>query len=50
MTKNNTLLLAFRVGNEYNASTTGFKLIAGHTDSPHLKLAPISKIKSYGYE
>jgi len=34
------------VGKNFNPNDSGFKIIAGHTDSPVLKLAPVSKYKT----
>jgi aspartyl aminopeptidase len=44
-TRNNTSLIAFNLG-KFDSSKMGFKLIGAHTDSPNLRLNPISKIKS----
>jgi len=45
-TRNNTSLIAFTVGGKFDANNTGFKLIGTHTDSPNLRLTPISKLTS----
>lgn len=47
-TVNKTALVAFAVGPNYKPGN-GFKIIGGHTDSPNLKVKPISKRKSCGY-
>ena len=39
---NHSTLVAFTVGAKYTAGN-GFKIIGGHTDSPHLKVKPLSK-------
>ncbi len=36
----NTALVAFSVGPNYQAGNGGFKLICGHTDSPNLRVKP----------
>ncbi|EED94436.1 probable aspartyl aminopeptidase, partial [Thalassiosira pseudonana CCMP1335] len=41
-TINHSTLVAFTVGAKYKAGN-GFKIIGGHTDSPYLKVKPISK-------
>jgi len=41
-TSNHSTLVAFVVGAKFKAGN-GFKVIGGHTDSPHLKVKPISK-------
>jgi aspartyl aminopeptidase len=45
-TRNNTTLVAFTIGGKFDANNTGFKLIGTHTDSPNLRLTPISKMQS----
>ena len=42
-TKNESTIFAFKIGKNFDANNSGFKIIAGHTDSPVLKLAPMSK-------
>ncbi|KAL7472335.1 hypothetical protein ACHAXS_012671 [Conticribra weissflogii] len=41
-TVNHSTLVAFTVGAKFKAGN-GFKIIGGHTDSPHLKVKPFSK-------
>ncbi len=36
------------VGEKFDPNNTGFKVIGGHTDSPCLRLAPVSKLSSVG--
>ncbi len=44
-TRNNTTLVAFNVGESFTPENTGFKIVGCHTDSPCLRLAPVSKAK-----
>mmetsp|Transcript_9149 Transcript_9149/g.16065 ORF Transcript_9149/g.16065 Transcript_9149/m.16065 type:complete len:461 (+) Transcript_9149:302-1684(+) len=48
-TRNGSSLIAFTVGEKFDASTGGFKLVGAHTDSPALKVKPISKRSSVGF-
>lgn len=48
-TRNLTTIVAFTVGNAFNPNNTGFKIIGAHTDSPCLRLAPVSKLDSNGF-
>jgi aspartyl aminopeptidase len=41
-TRNYTTLVAFTVGADFDPNATGFKTIGTHTDSPCLKLNPVS--------
>ena len=47
-TRNETSLFAFCVGKEFQKGD-GFAIVAAHTDSPSLKLKPISKQESKGH-
>lgn len=47
-TRNETSLFAFSVGNQFQKGD-GFSIVAAHTDSPSLKLKPISKQESKGH-
>ena len=47
-TRNETSLFAFSVGEEYKKGE-GFAIVAAHTDSPSLKLKPISKQNNKGH-
>ena len=49
-TRNFTTIVAFTVGQKFNANQTGFNLIGAHTDSPCLKLNPVSKATNKGIE
>jgi aspartyl aminopeptidase len=49
-TRNYTTLIAFNVGSKFDANTTGFKVIGAHTDSPCLKINPVSKLTTKGIE
>ena len=48
ITRNESAVIAFAVGGQYKAGN-GFSIVAAHTDSPYLKLKPVSKIESNGY-
>jgi len=48
VTKNQSCLIAFTVGEKYE-SGNGFSIIGAHTDSPCLKVKPISKQIKSGY-
>ena len=43
-TRNNTTLVAFVVGQKAGPTLSMFKIVGCHTDSPVLKLAPVSKL------
>ena len=47
-TRNETSLFAFSVGKNYTQGN-GFSIVAAHTDSPSLKLKPISKQENKGH-
>ena len=47
-TRNETSLFAFSVGENYKQGD-GFAIVAAHTDSPSLKLKPISKQENKGH-
>ena len=42
-TRNRSSLVAFTVGEKFQAGNGGFKIIGGHTDSPNLRVKPRSK-------
>lgn len=48
-TRNQTSIVAFAVGGAYDAVSGGFNITAAHTDSPCLKIKPVSKITSASY-
>lgn len=47
-TRNQSSLFAFAVGGEFEKGN-GFSIVAAHTDSPNLKLKPVSKQENNGY-
>jgi len=44
-TRNNTSLIAFSTG-KFDPENFGYKIIGSHTDSPNIRLNPISKCKN----
>lgn len=50
LTRNNSSLIAFTIGSKFDSKNTGFKIIGTHTDSPCLRLAPISKASNQGFQ
>ncbi|XP_047311542.1 probable aspartyl aminopeptidase [Impatiens glandulifera] len=47
-TRNHSTIVAFEIGKKFIARN-GFKIIGAHTDSPCLKLKPLSKVLKGGY-
>ncbi|KAK9366936.1 peptidase M18 [Lipomyces kononenkoae] len=48
LTRNGSSIIAFAVGNEWKRGN-GFAIVGAHTDSPSLRLKPVSKKSSDGY-
>lgn len=49
-TRNYTTIVAFTVGHSFDPTNTGFKVIGAHTDSPALKLNPVSRLTNRGID
>lgn len=49
VTRNQSAIVAFAVGGRYSRGAGGFHVIGAHTDSPCLKVKPISSIESAGW-
>lgn len=47
-TRNQTSIVAFAIGKAYDASSCGFNISAAHTDSPCLRIKPVSKVETAG--
>lgn len=47
--RSNSTLVAFVVGKKFDVSTGAFKIVGGHTDSPALRLAPVSKLEKLNF-
>ncbi|TYI90391.1 hypothetical protein E1A91_D03G118700v1 [Gossypium mustelinum] len=48
LTRNHSTIVAFAIGKKYVAGN-GFHIVSAHTDSPCLKLKPVSEVKKAGY-
>lgn len=49
ITRGGSCLIAFTVGKQFDTSTSNFKIIGAHTDSPCIRLAPKSKKTQDGF-
>jgi aspartyl aminopeptidase len=49
LTRNQSAIFAFVVGNDFSPETGAFRLVGTHTDSPCPKIAPVSKVISNGF-
>eukprot|EP00276_Gloeochaete_wittrockiana_P002075 CAMPEP_0184673268 /NCGR_PEP_ID=MMETSP0308-20130426/86582_1 /TAXON_ID=38269 /ORGANISM="Gloeochaete witrockiana, Strain SAG 46.84" /LENGTH=489 /DNA_ID=CAMNT_0027120735 /DNA_START=128 /DNA_END=1597 /DNA_ORIENTATION=+ len=47
-TRNQSTIVAFTVGGKYQPGN-GMKIVAGHTDSPNLKVKPVSAVTKAGF-
>ena len=47
--RNRSTIVAFQIGKYFDPNNTGFKIIGAHTDSPVLRLAPLSKLQQEEY-
>ncbi|KAJ6748441.1 ASPARTYL AMINOPEPTIDASE [Salix purpurea] len=47
-TRNHSTIVVFAIGNKFEAGN-GFYIVGAHTDSPCLKLKPVSKVTKGGY-
>jgi aspartyl aminopeptidase len=47
--RNNSTIIAFRVGANVSWQTGGYKILGAHTDSPCLKLKPMSARNAHGF-
>ncbi|KAK2648250.1 hypothetical protein Ddye_015739 [Dipteronia dyeriana] len=47
-TRNHSTIVAFAIGKKYDAGN-GFHIVGAHTDSPCLKLKPVSKVTKGGF-
>jgi aspartyl aminopeptidase len=47
--RNNSTIVAFKVGANVSWATGGYKILGAHTDSPCLKLKPMSARNAHGF-
>lgn len=50
MTRNNSSIVAFTIGSKFDTKKAGFKILGAHTDSPCLRLAPVTKASSQSFQ
>lgn len=48
-TRNGSSIVAFVIGDSYQHGKGGFSIVGAHTDSPCLKVKPVSKKEQVGY-
>lgn len=48
-TRNGSSIVAFVIGDKYQHGKGGFSIVGAHTDSPCLKVKPVSKKEQVGY-
>ncbi len=47
--RNNSTIIAFRIGANVSWNTGGYKILGAHTDSPCLKMKPMSLRNAHGF-
>lgn len=49
VTRNYSAIMAFSIGGKYSSTESGFQIATGHTDSPCLRVRPVSHLKKEGF-